>query len=107
KGVFVPPRMDRYRQESKLIMALLVETGAMIEPMSIDEAYMDLSQIVACARLDSGAGVPPVRTGVSPAKEDSFSPNEGIVAGSRAGCPAEAGRMPAPLPLGELSDIDA
>src|SRR5947207_9913870 len=45
RGIFVPPRMTRYREESKLIMALLVHTGAVIEPMSIDEAYMDLSGI--------------------------------------------------------------
>jgi DNA polymerase-4 len=45
KGMFVPPRMARYREESKLIMTLLEETGAVIEPMSIDEAYLDLSEI--------------------------------------------------------------
>jgi len=38
RGIFVPPRMTRYRDESKLIMALLEQTGAVIEPMSIDEA---------------------------------------------------------------------
>src|SRR5438093_939675 len=46
KGIFVPPRMTRYRDESKLILALLEQTGAVIEPMSIDEAYLDLSEIV-------------------------------------------------------------
>jgi DNA polymerase-4 len=44
-GVFVPPRMDHYREESRHIMATLSATGAKIEPMSIDEAYMDLSEI--------------------------------------------------------------
>src|SRR5881227_3318862 len=33
KGIFVPPRMARYRDESRRIMALLEQTGAVIEPM--------------------------------------------------------------------------
>src|SRR3954468_21715484 len=32
KGIFVRPRMMQYREESKLIMALLEQTGAVIEP---------------------------------------------------------------------------
>jgi DNA polymerase-4 len=35
--------MDRYKEESQAIMKLVAETGAVIEPMSIDEAYLDLS----------------------------------------------------------------
>ena len=42
-GVFVRPRMDRYREESRAIMQLVAESGAVVEPMSIDEAYLDLS----------------------------------------------------------------
>jgi DNA polymerase-4 len=45
QGIFVPPRMEQYREESRLIMALLASTGAALEPMSIDEAYLDLSGI--------------------------------------------------------------
>jgi DNA polymerase-4 len=45
-GVFVPPRMDKYKAESVKIMELLAQTGAEIEPMSIDEAYMDLSAVL-------------------------------------------------------------
>jgi DNA polymerase IV len=43
KGVFVRPRMEVYREESRLIMKLMAETGAAVEPMSIDEAYLELS----------------------------------------------------------------
>ena len=49
-GVFVRPRMADYREESRQIMALMAETGAAIEPMSIDEAYLDLS--TQCQRQD-------------------------------------------------------
>jgi DNA polymerase-4 len=41
KGVFVPVRMERYKEESAQIMRLMSETGARIEPMSIDEAYLE------------------------------------------------------------------
>ena len=47
-GVFVPPRMSRYKEVSKKIMALLKEFSPLVEPVSIDEAYMD---ITGCQRL--------------------------------------------------------
>src|SRR4026207_2146133 len=45
KGIFVPPRMSYYREESRKIMMIMQRTGALIEPMSIDEAYLDLSPL--------------------------------------------------------------
>lgn len=45
RGIFVRPRMDRYQDESREIMRLAAGTGAIIEQMSIDEAYADLSGI--------------------------------------------------------------
>src|SRR5208283_278513 len=39
----VRPRMDHYREESERIMEIAARTGAVIEPMSIDEAYLDMS----------------------------------------------------------------
>ena len=53
KGVFVRPRMDHYRQESRHIMEILARTGAVIEPMSIDEAYLDVSAIAPAEDLDA------------------------------------------------------
>src|SRR5215470_17862865 len=41
-GIFVPPRMDAYKAESAHILNILSKTGASIEPMSIDEAYLEL-----------------------------------------------------------------
>lgn len=46
KGVFVPPRMDKYKAESMMIMSILGRIGAEIEPMSIDEAYLEMSRVV-------------------------------------------------------------
>jgi nucleotidyltransferase/DNA polymerase involved in DNA repair len=40
--------MDHYREQSREIMKLVAQTGAVIEQVSIDEAYMDLP---ASARL--------------------------------------------------------
>src|SRR5438046_9176110 len=45
KGVFVRPRMEAYKQESREIMRLVAETGATVEQMSIDEAYIDCSAL--------------------------------------------------------------
>jgi len=49
KGIFVRPRMDHYREESRTIMAFVAQTGALIEQVSIDEAYLDLSEAVGRA----------------------------------------------------------
>jgi DNA polymerase-4 len=46
-GIFIPPRMERYKAESGEIMKLLAVTGAVIEPMSIDEAYLDFSDALS------------------------------------------------------------
>jgi DNA polymerase IV len=53
KGMFVRPRMDHYREESRQIMKLVAATGAVVEQMSIDEAYLDLSAICTAADADA------------------------------------------------------
>jgi len=53
KGIFVPPRISHYREESRRIMEIIARTGAEMEPMSIDEAYLDFSKVLPDAtRLD-------------------------------------------------------
>ncbi|MEJ2223308.1 MAG: DNA polymerase IV [Desulfobacterales bacterium] len=47
-GSFVPPRMGRYKEVSKKVMALLRDFSPLVEPVSIDEAYLD---ITGCRRL--------------------------------------------------------
>jgi DNA polymerase-4 len=55
KGIFVPPRLSLYKDESRNIMAIVAQTGAIIEPMSIDEAYLDLSAV--CQAEDADASL--------------------------------------------------
>ncbi len=43
-GVFIHPRMDAYIAESRKIMELLAKFGGVIEQMSVDEAYLDMSE---------------------------------------------------------------
>ena len=55
KGVFVRPRMDAYREESRRIMEIITGTGAIVEQMSVDEAYVDLSAF--CQAEDTDASL--------------------------------------------------
>ena len=43
-GIFIRPNMEKYRAESRIIMGMIAQTGADIEQMSVDEAYLDLSR---------------------------------------------------------------
>lgn len=43
--VVVPPDMERYRSESKAIFAILRSRGHVLEPLSHDEAFLDLNEI--------------------------------------------------------------
>lgn len=44
-GIYVPTRKNRYSQVSKEVFDILYEVTDLIEPLSIDEAYLDISQI--------------------------------------------------------------
>jgi DNA polymerase-4 len=47
-GIYLPPRMARYKEVSKKVMAILRDFSPLVEPVSIDEAYVD---ITGCQRL--------------------------------------------------------
>jgi len=47
QGIFLPPRMQRYKTISRNIMAILKTVSPLVEMVSIDEAYIDIS---GCSR---------------------------------------------------------
>lgn len=46
-AIVVPPRHKLYREYSRQVMAILHQTAAVVEQMSVDEAFLDLSDQVA------------------------------------------------------------
>jgi len=42
-GIFIPPRMRRYKEVSNQVMAILREFSPQVQVVSIDEAYLDIS----------------------------------------------------------------
>ena len=52
-GCFVRPRMDAYRDESERIMQIIASTGAIVEQMSVDEAYLDVTAVCQAADADA------------------------------------------------------
>src|SRR6201992_4351811 len=42
--VFVPPRFDVYRAVSKQIYAIFADYTSLIQPLSLDEAYLDVTE---------------------------------------------------------------
>ena len=46
RAVILPPRHDTYRTYSRQVMAILRETSLLVEQMSVDEAYLDLTDQV-------------------------------------------------------------
>ncbi|MCK4534766.1 MAG: DNA polymerase IV, partial [Syntrophobacterales bacterium] len=51
EAIFLPPRMGRYKELSAKFMSILREFSPLVEPVSIDEAYVD---ITGCERLFGG-----------------------------------------------------
>jgi DNA polymerase-4 len=44
KGIFIPPRIGFYREESREIMKIVQTSGGVIEQVSIDEAYLEVTE---------------------------------------------------------------
>ena len=51
QGIIVPPRFTRYREMSRQVMDVFGEFTEVIQPLSLDEAYLDISDAV-----DEGEG---------------------------------------------------
>jgi DNA polymerase IV len=57
--VFVPPRFDVYREVSKQVQAIFKDYTPLVEPLSLDEAYLDVTDndlAVADSPYPSGVG---------------------------------------------------
>src|SRR5579864_2389564 len=52
-AIFVRPRMDVYREESRLVMKLVGDSGGVVEQTSIDEAYIDFSSLCQAGEPDA------------------------------------------------------
>ena len=46
QGIIVPPRFDRYRELSRKVMEIFFGVTALVEPLSLDEAYLDITEVV-------------------------------------------------------------
>jgi DNA polymerase-4 len=46
QGIIVPPRFTRYREMSRQVMDIFREVTEVVEPLSLDEAYLDISEAV-------------------------------------------------------------
>lgn len=68
EAIFLPPRMDRYKELSAKIMSILREFSPLIEPVSIDEAYID---ITGCERL--WGGVREIAFGIKKRIKETFN----------------------------------
>ena len=53
QGIFVPPRMRRYAEVARQIRAVFEEFTSLVEPLSLDEAFLDVG---ASLRLFGSAG---------------------------------------------------
>jgi DNA polymerase-4 len=62
-GIYVSPRMDVYRAESRAIMEILREVSPTIEKVSVDEAYLDLTE-----RVPEGSPDEVLRAAAAPAR---------------------------------------
>ena len=119
QGIIVPPRFTRYREMSRQVMDIFRDFTEVVEPLSLDEAYLDISEVVDEAegrwpigialelkrRVKEETGLT-VSVGVSVSKSVSkiasdLDKPDGLVVVP----PGEEAGFLAPLPVGKLWGI--
>jgi len=74
-AVFVPPDFTRYRAASKLVRAILLQHTDLVEPLSLDEAYLDVT--VPKTAFDSATAIArTIRTQI--AEETALTASAGV-----------------------------
>ncbi|MCK7594205.1 DNA polymerase IV [Pseudomarimonas salicorniae] len=116
-AVFVPPDFPRYKEASRQIRGIFARYAAMIEPLSLDEAYLDVSrplidlgsataiarairaEILAETGLTASAGIAPNKY-LAKIASDWNKPNGQFVIR-----PEQAEDFLTPLPVGKLPGV--
>lgn len=116
-AVFLPPDFECYKTVSRQIQAILERFTSVIQPLSLDEAYLDVSAVIApgdtataLARrirraideetgLTASAGIAPNKF-VAKIASDWRKPN-----GQYVVPPARVDRFLAPLPVGKIPGV--
>lgn len=57
QGIVVRPRFDRYREMSHRVMDIFRSVTEQVEPLSVDEAHLDVTPVVEGGRLPLGVAI--------------------------------------------------
>src|SRR5699024_6125581 len=49
-GIYLPPRFEVYKEISKTVMGIFLKYTEVVEPLSLDEAYLDITHLVSRER---------------------------------------------------------
>jgi DNA polymerase-4 len=110
-GVYLPPDFQEYRAKSREVMALIGDLGAPTEPLSLDEVYLDLSDVdhpihamSSLARrireetgLDASVGIGPNKL-VAKVASDAEKPRGFVVLTREQACERFASASPRLIP---------